>query len=103
LGSEIRALHDETLGGLDDLRAELRFDDDREHVPVVRRQGAMHMRFVRGVFVSGLERASLGLLVRVRSEILRGMPMDKLSVLRAPIVLDEEHVAPARALHEERE
>jgi len=63
----------------------------------------MHMPFVRGFFVAGLERASPGLLVRVCSEILRGMSMDKLSVLRASTVLDEEHVAPARALHEERE
>jgi len=37
LGREIRALDDETLGGLDDLRAELRFDDDGEHVSVVGR------------------------------------------------------------------
>lgn len=101
--SEVRALDDETLGGLDDSQAELRFDDCGDHVSAVRRQGAMRMTFVRATLATGLYHASPGLLACVRTGMLSGMPVYQISVLGAATVLDEKHMAPARALQEERE
>lgn len=98
MGSELRAPDDETLDRLNDLRAELRFGDDGEHVSVVCRHGAMHMTFVRAFLVAGLERAFPGLLACVHGEIPRGMPVDKLSVLRTATVFDEQHVTAGGAL-----
>jgi hypothetical protein len=103
LGTEIRTLDDEMFAGLGDARTELRFDDDGEHVSLVRRQGAMHMTFVRALLVAGLEHGSPGLLARVRSEIPRSMPVDELPVFRTATVLDEQHVTAGRALKNERQ
>ncbi|MGB5222463.1 MAG: hypothetical protein WBN60_15605 [Polyangiales bacterium] len=92
----------ERLLGFRKRRRGLRADDQRKRISAVGRECTMLMCLVRTVLRGAPKHRQAALLLRRAPVMMSFSIVDQLPVLGAARVLDQEHVASARALKKQR-